>query len=320
MHIRDGFLSPEVCLGTGVLALGALGWSLHKLRHSLADRTVPLTGMTASLIFAGQMVNFALPPLPVSGHLLGGVLASVLLGPWAGCIAISLVLIIQLALFYDGGWTVLGANILNMGVVGAWGGYSIYAALRSLLWKGRQGTIMAACVAAWLSVLAASTVFCAEFWLSWSSLQFNFLSVFGWMVFLHCLIGIGEALITGLVLNFVLIQRPDLIYQTTVPATSVTRVGRFAAAGFVVALAVAAFLAPFASEYDDGLEEVAGKTGFDKLGQQLHVLLWDDYKIPALEQWSGLSTAAAGILGTLAVLAVTCGSVWLLKLSTRKAS
>jgi cobalt/nickel transport system permease protein len=320
MHIRDGFLSPEVCLGTGVLALGALGWSLHKLRHSLADRTVPLTGMTASLIFAGQMVNFALPPLPVSGHLLGGVLASVLLGPWAGCIAISLVLIIQLALFYDGGWTVLGANILNMGVVGAWGGYSIYAALRSLLWKGRQGTIMAACVAAWLSVLAASTVFCAEFWLSWSSLQFNFLSVFGWMVFLHCLIGIGEALITGLVLNFVLIQRPDLIYQTTVPATSVTRVGRFAAAGFVVALAVAAFLAPFASEYDDGLEEVAGKTGFDKLGQQLHVLLWDDYKIPALEQWSGLSTAAAGILGTLAVLAVACGSVWLLKLSTRKAS
>jgi cobalt/nickel transport system permease protein len=320
MHIRDGFLSPEVCLGTGILALGALGWSLHKLRHSLADRTVPLTGMTASLIFAGQMVNFALPPLPVSGHLLGGVLASVLLGPWAGCIAISLVLIIQLALFYDGGWTVLGANILNMGVVGAWGGYAIYAALRSLLWKDRQSTIMAACFAAWLSVLAASTVFCAEFWLSWSSLQFNFLSVFGWMVFLHCLIGIGEALITGLVLNFVVIQRPDLIYQATAPATSAARVGRFAAAGFVVALAVAAFLAPFASEYDDGLEEVAGKTGFDKLGQQLHVLLWDDYKIPALEQWSGLSTAAAGILGTLAVLAVACGSVWLLKLSTRKAS
>lgn len=318
MHIRDGFLSPEVCLSTGVLALGAIGWSLHRLRHALADRTVPLTGMTASLIFAGQMVNFALPPLPVSGHLLGGVLAAVLLGPWAGCIAISLVLMIQLALFYDGGWTVLGANILNMGVVGAWGGYIVYAALRNLTGKDRRGTIMAACLAAWLSVLAASTVFCVEFWLSWSSAEFNFLSVFGWMAFLHCLIGIGEALITAVVLNFVLIQRPDLIYQAASSETSMGRVGRFVGAGCVAAIAVAAFLAPFASEYADGLEDVAGKTGFDRLGREMNVLLWNDYQIPALEQWGGLSTSAAGVLGAIVVLAVGCGVVWLLKLTKKR--
>jgi cobalt/nickel transport system permease protein len=321
MHIRDGFLSPEVCIASGVLAAGALGWSLHRLRHSLADRTVPLTGMTASLIFAGQMVNFALPPLPVSGHLLGGVLASVLLGPWAGCVAISLVLMIQLALFYDGGWTVLGANILNMGVVGAWGGYVVYVALRTVLGKDRRGTLVAACLAAWLSVLAASTVFCAEFWLSWSSADFHFLSVFGWMVFLHCLIGIGEALITGVVLNFVLIQRPDLVYQGAASGTSksLERVGNFVGAGLVTALAVAAFLAPFASEYDDGLEDVAGKTGFDKLGREINVLLWNDYQVPALSEWSSLSTSVAGILGTVTVLVVACGVVWLLKLTQKRA-
>lgn len=317
MHIRDGFLSPEVCLGTGVLALGALGWSIAKLRHSFADRTVPLTGMTASLIFAGQMVNFALPPLPVSGHLLGGVLAGALLGPWAGCIAISLVLMIQLALFYDGGWTVLGANILNMGVVGTWGGYLIYSTLRSFFGRDWRGTLIASSLAAWLSVLAASTVFCVEFWLSFSSDDFHFLSVFGWMVFLHCLIGIGEAVITATVLNFVLIQRPDLLYQPAVPATSAGNFGRFVGAGLVVALAVAAFAAPFASEFDDGLEAVAGKTGFDKLGTVTRVLLWDDYKIPALENWSSLSTAVAGMIGTMTVLLAAWGVTWLIKLSRR---
>lgn len=317
MHIRDGMLSLEVCLGTGVLAAGALGWSLHKLRQSLADRTVPLTGMTASLIFAGQMVNFALPPLPVSGHLLGGVLASVLLGPWAGCVAISLVLMIQLALFSDGGWTVLGANVLNMGVVGAWGGYLVYAALRSVLGKDRRGTVISACVAAWLSVLAASTVFCAEFWLSWSSSDYNFLGVFGWMVFLHCLIAIGEAVITGVIISFVLIQRPDLVYLNAAADTSINRVGRFAGAGLVTALAVAAFLAPFASEYDDGLEAVAGKTGFDKLATATQILFWEDYdKIPAFENWTQGNTAIAGILGTLVVLALAWGIVWLVKLTS----
>lgn len=254
MHIRDGFLTPDVCLGTGLLAVGALAWSVRQLRNSLADRTVPLTGMTASLIFAGQMVNFALPPLPVSGHLLGGVLAAALLGPWAGCVAISLVLIIQLALFYDGGWTVLGANIVNMGIVGTWGGYAIYTALRNLLGTHRRGTLIAAFVASWLSVMAAATVFCIEFWLSHRGQGYNFSQVFGWMVFLHCLIGIGEGLITAMVLGFVLVQRPDLLERRTAAPTVLSGVGRFVFAGVIAALGVAAFLAPFASEHADGLK------------------------------------------------------------------
>lgn len=313
MHIRDGFLSPEVCLGTGVLALSALAWSVRQLRNSLADRTVPLTGMTASLIFAGQMVNFALPPLPVSGHLLGGVLAAALLGPWAGCVAIALVLFVQLALFYDGGWTVLGANILNMGVVGTWGGYAIYAALRSLLGSGRSGTLVAAFVASWLSVLAAATVFCVEFWLSHRGQGYDFSQVFGWMVFLHCLIGVGEGLITAMVLGFVLVQRPDLLQRPASSTPVLSSIGRFTFAGVVVALGIASFLAPFASEHADGLEAAADRTGFLKLGKVTQVLIWEEYAIPALSSYPSLSTAVAGIIGTLVVL----GAVWCLGLLLR---
>lgn len=320
MHIRDGFLTPDVCLGTGLLAVGALAWSVRQLRNSLADRTVPLTGMTASLIFAGQMVNFALPPLPVSGHLLGGVLAAALLGPWAGCVAISLVLIIQLALFYDGGWTVLGANIVNMGIVGTWGGYAIYTVLRNLLGTNRRGTLIAAFAASWLSVLAAATVFCVEFWLSHRGQGYNFSQVFGWMVFLHCLIGIGEGLITAMVLGFVLVQRPDLLERRTAAPTVLSGVGRFVFAGVIAALGVAAFLAPFASEHADGLEAAAERTGFSDLGTVTKVLILDDYQIPALKEYPGLSTAVAGIIGTLVVLGATWALIALVKKSRTMAT
>lgn len=320
MHIRDGFLTPDVCLGTGLLAVGALAWSVRQLRNSLADRTVPLTGMTASLIFAGQMVNFALPPLPVSGHLLGGVLAAALLGPWAGCVAISLVLIIQLALFYDGGWTVLGANIVNMGIVGTWGGYAIYTVLRNLLGTNRRGTLIAAFAASWLSVLAAATVFCVEFWLSHRGQGYNFSQVFGWMVFLHCLIGIGEGLITAMVLGFVLVQRPDLLERRTAAPTVLSGVGRFVFAGVIAALGVAAFLAPFASEHADGLEAAAERTGFSDLGTVTKVLILDDYQIPALKEYPRLSTAVAGIIGTLVVLGATWALIALVKKSRTMAT
>ncbi len=315
MHIRDGFLTPDVCLGTGLLAVGALAFSVRQLRNSLADRTVPLTGMTASLIFAGQMVNFALPPLPVSGHLLGGVLAAALLGPWAGFVAISLVLFIQLALFYDGGWTVLGANIVNMGIVGTWGGYALYTALRNLLGTAKRGTLIASFLAAWLSVLAAATAFCIEFWLSHRGQKYDFSQVFGWMVFLHCLIGIGEGLITAMVLSFVLVQRPDLVEPRTAAPSTLSGVGRFAFAGVVAALGIASFLAPFASEHADGLEAVAERTGFLDLATVTKVLILEEYQIPALKDYPGLSTAVAGIMGTLVVLAVAWGLVALVKRS-----
>jgi len=205
MHIPDGFLSPAVCLGTGLLAAGTLTVAFRKVRHSLASRTVPLTGMVAALVFAGQMVNFPIG-LPVSGHLLGGTLAAVLLGPWGGCVAISLVLFVQMALFSDGGWLSYGANVFNMGIVGTLGGWAIFQAIRCRI-PGPRGILLAAMAGAWGSVMAAAAAFGVEFVLSHPADQFNLRLIWVLMASFHSLIGVGEALITGLVLSVVLAHR-----------------------------------------------------------------------------------------------------------------
>ena len=211
MHIPDGFLSNEVCLVTAAAAAGAVGYSLSRIKGELAERTIPLTGMMGSLIFAGQMINFPIG-LPVSGHLMGGVLAGVILGPWAGCIALTMVLVAQWALFSDGGLTALGANILHMAVLGSIGGYAVTAAIRRRFKCRVRGTVIGSVIAAWLSVMAAAALFCVEFRLSHDPGEFRFRNIFTLMVSFHALIGIGEALITAVVVNVVLHHRPDLVF------------------------------------------------------------------------------------------------------------
>jgi cobalt/nickel transport system permease protein len=306
MHIKDGILSPEVCLATGALAVGAVALSLHKLKDSLSDRTIPFTGMMGALVFAGQMVNFPLPlpGAPVSGHLLGGVLSAVVLGPWAGCLAMTLVLLVQLALFSDGGWTVLGANILNMGVIGALGGYAVYAATRRLLGNNFAGTVCGAVLAAWVSVLAGAGLFCLEFRLSFPEAGFNFRNIYALMTVFHCAIGVVEALITGLVVSFVLTRRPGVIYQPAMPRYALAGVGRTVWAGAIAALAVAAFLAPFASEAADGLEAVGEREQFNQLEAPAKPLVWSDYAVLPSENWQKVSVSLAGIIGTGSVLGV----------------
>ena len=309
MHIRDGILGPEVCVAAAVLSAGAVAYSLRRLRIDFEDKAVPLTGMMAAIVFAAQMVNFPLLGLPVSGHLLGGVLASVILGPWAGCLAIAMVLIVQAVLFSDGGLLSLGANILNMGVVGAWGGYAVYAALRRPLGNGTAATVSSAVIAAWLSVLAAAALFCLEFGLSSHAKGFDPRGVFTLMVVYHALIGIGEALITGSVLAFVLSRRADLV-PSPAPIGPVREIGRFVVAGLVASLAVAALLAPFKSELPDGLDAVSQRLGLAKLETERPPLLLGDYEIPLpLEGW--WSVSLAGLLGTAVVFvgAVILGGV-----------
>ncbi len=303
MHIQDGYLSTPVCVATATVATAAVGYSLHKLKDSLADRTVPLTGMMASLIFAGQMVNFPIG-LPVSGHLLGGVLAAAVLGPWAGCVAISLVLLVQWALFSDGGLTALGANILHMGVIGAIGGYAVMSTCRRLLGGGFRGNVMGAVLAAWGSVLAAAALFCLEFRLSYAATDFDFGKIFTLMVTLHSLIGIGEAVITGVIVGMIYQHRVDLIYS---PETKSTARGasRFVIAGMIASLAVGAFLAPFASEWPDGLDAVAEKFSIAASDGAVAGLFEDYDKVPApVAAWQSLSVSIAGIGGTLLVFAI----------------
>jgi len=204
MHIPDGFLTPQVFLPFWVVAVGGLDYALKKTKQILKEKVVPLMGVAAAFIFAAQMLNF-----PViggtSGHLLGGVLAAVLLGPYAGVIVISLVLIVQCLVFQDGGLTTLGANIFNMAFLGAMGGYFIYNFL-----KKRVGLALSVGMASWFSVVVAASACAIELALSGTS---PFRIVLPAMVGIHMLIGIGEAIITCLVISFVLKVRPDLIYK-----------------------------------------------------------------------------------------------------------
>ena len=160
MHIPDALLDPKVAAVTGLVGAAGLLFGLRRLEHEHGERTTVLMGTMAAFVFAAQMVNFPAGP-GVSGHLLGGVLASVLLGPWAGAVVIAAVLLVQCFLFGDGGLTALGANFVNMGLIGAVGGYAIYSSIRHLI-AGRKGILIAAMVAAWFSVILAAGAFSIE--------------------------------------------------------------------------------------------------------------------------------------------------------------
>jgi cobalt/nickel transport system permease protein len=261
-----------------------------------------LMGTMSAFVFAAQMVNFPLYPLPISGHLLGGVLAAVLLGPWAGAVVVAAVLIVQALLFGDGGVTALGANFINMGLLGAAGGYAIYAPIRRAV-GGPAGVLIGAMVAAWFSVILASGAFAAELAASvgWSS----FLNVLAWMALVHAGIGLGEALITGLVLRFLLLIRPDLIEQSGAADRSLAGSwGQVLLGGLAISIAVAVFLAPFASEHSDGLEWVGDRLGFLKEEAPVLSAPIPDYQltVPGIQHVK-IATAVAGLVGTLVVFA-----------------
>lgn len=322
MHIPDGILSPAVCGASGVLAAGFVGYSLRKLQSTPNLKAVPLTAVLAGLVFAGQMVNFRLPlpGVPVSGHLIGGVLAAAIAGPWAGCLAMTLVLFVQLLVYADGGWLAFGANVLNMGVVGAIGGYGVFDLVRRRV-NGSAGVLVATVIAAWVSVVAASTLFCIELLVSnpeTLSGPAAVSSLFALMTTYHSVIGIGEAIISGLVLSYVVSVRPDLVHNPHASGTWTAGAGRMAWTGIVAALLIAAFAAPFASEAADGLEAAAEQLQFAPK-EPSRPLLLDDYAVPlpgvnaAEGAWQKISVSVAGLLGTTVVLGIAFAFAWPLR-------
>lgn len=210
LHVPDGFLSLPVSLVTWAIAIILVAICLQQVKGKYQDRTVPLMGVCAAFIFAAQMINFPIPG-GTSGHLLGGTLASVLLGPWAGSLVMCAVFIVQAVLFQDGGLTVLGANIFLMGLIGTFGGYYLYRSIRFAL--GRDKWLSAATgivVASWVSIMVAA-IACA-FLLALSGtvpLKVALPTMAGW----HALIGVGEALITVATIGYVWRVRPDLVYD-----------------------------------------------------------------------------------------------------------
>jgi cobalt/nickel transport system permease protein len=207
MHIPDGFLTANTWAPAWVISIGSIGFCLKKTTQILKERMVPLMGIMSAFIFAAQMINF--PVLGgTSGHLLGGVLAAVLLGPYAGAIVLTCVLIFQCLIFQDGGLLALGANILNMAIIGTLGGYIIFNVLHKIF-GDKKGFIIGAAVASWFSVVIAASFCALELAISGLSPLSIVLPV---MAGIHALIGIGEALITVAALSFIQEVRPDLIY------------------------------------------------------------------------------------------------------------
>ncbi len=195
MHIPDGFLDAKTWVATTVVGAGALSYSLKKVREKFNERLIPVMGVLAAFIFAAQMINFPIAG-GTSGHLLGATLATVLLGPWCSGLIISTVLIIQCLFFNDGGLTALGANILNMAFIGSLVAYGVYK-LVSGKSRFEQAAIF---LAAWSSVIAAALVATVELALS-GTVPFHvaLAAMLSW----HFLIGIGEGLITVVVVSYV---------------------------------------------------------------------------------------------------------------------
>ncbi|MDJ0925078.1 MAG: energy-coupling factor ABC transporter permease [Acidimicrobiia bacterium] len=210
MHIPDGFINGATAAGFGVAAAGGLGAAIRQTGKYLSERQVPLAGLVAAFVFAAQMVNFPVVS-GMSGHLLGGVLAAVLVGPWAGFVVLSVVLFVQSLFFADGGLTALGLNIVNLGFLGAVGGYAVYRTLLRLLPKRSRSTVLAAGIAAGIAVPLAAMGFVLQYAIGGTS-DVSLQVVFTAMMGTHILIGIGEGVITAMVVAAVVSSRPDLVY------------------------------------------------------------------------------------------------------------
>lgn len=207
MHIPDGFLNFATAAGTYVISAGGVAYSLRRLAGKLGEKQVPMVGVMAAFIFAAQMLNFPVAG-GTSGHLLGGALAAILLGPWTGLLVMACVLIVQTLIFQDGGITALGANILNMGIIAVFLGYFVYRLSLKLL-KGRVfAEAVGGFIAGWISIFAAAVACALELAISGTSPLVVALPA---MAGIHALIGISEGLITALILGFVKATRPDLL-------------------------------------------------------------------------------------------------------------
>lgn len=209
MHIPDGIINGATSAGFGAMAAGGFGVALRRTRDRLTERQIPLSALVAAFVFAAQMVNF--PVIAgMSGHLLGGVMAAVLVGPAASVIIVSVVLLVQALLFADGGLTALGLNVVNMALVGGVGGYLVFAALRSVVPRPERATAWLAAFAAFVSLPLAALGFVVQF--SIGGTADVALGTLLWsMLGTHLLIGIGEGVITFFVVGAIVASRPDLV-------------------------------------------------------------------------------------------------------------
>lgn len=288
LHIPDGFLSLVVSIICWAITALTLSIAISRTNKSLGEKQVPLMGIMAAFIFAAQMINFPVAG-GTSGHLLGGALAAIMLGPWAAMLVMTAVIAVQALLFQDGGLLVMGANILNMGLLTAAVGYGLY---RSVAKSSYRTKLTVAGVAAWLSVMAGALATSLQLWLSGTS---NLQGVVLAMLSVHALIGLGEALITVAALGFILRTRPDLLGETSASGQGSRG---WVIAGVIISLIVI-LLSPLASVNPDGLNRVAMDLGFINSARSGSGPL-AGYAVPFLGSASA-SKIAAGAIGLIVV-------------------
>jgi cobalt/nickel transport system permease protein len=298
MHIPDGFLSVPVAAVGWLLMAAMIALALRQTRDQLGERQIPLMGILAAFVFAAQMINFPVAG-GTSGHVLGGALIAILLGPWAAVLVMTSVITVQALLFQDGGLLALGFNVFNMGILTAFIAYAAYRAMIRLLGDSPRATVVAAALAAWVSVEAAATATALQLAISGTS---SLNVAFPAMVGVHALIGLGEALITAGALAFLRQTRPDLIAGG---ARTASRGYGWIAAGLVIALALA-FVSPLADSAPDGLERVAADNRFIDKADDSPFSILPDYTVPGLDH-EVLTTILAGVIGVLIVAGVGAG-------------
>ena len=319
LHIPDNFLSAPVSLVFWVATAACVAVALRRTERALDDRQVPTMGVMAACIFAAQMLNFPVAG-GTSGHLLGGALAAIVLGPAAGVLVMTCVVALQALLFADGGIVVMGANIFNMGVLTAIIGAAVFWAIFGIVGRARWGMAVAGFAAAWVSVMAAAFATSLQLIASGTAQAAVVLPA---MLGVHAVIGIGEGLITAAALSFLVATRPDLL-PASIGNARRGRTARASTRGIVLGgLAIAAVLAllsPLASTAPDGLERVAENLGFLDTDRgpvvQTPTGVLPDYTVPGLAS-EQLSTVLAGLIGVVIVVALAYGVALLLRNRTR---
>lgn len=332
MHVPDGFIDAPISAATGVVAAGAIAVSLRGARRELGEeRTAPLAGLVAAFIFAVQMLNFPVAA-GTSGHLLGGALAAILVGPCTGVLCVSVVLLMQGILFADGGLTALGVNITDMAITTTVVAYAVFRGLIKVLPRGRRSITAASFVAALLSVPAAALVFTLLYALGGTT-DVSLGKVATAMIGVHVLIGVGEAAITALTVGAVIAVRPDLVHgargleqrlklrvdgelvdaprpSEPVAARDTSR-RKLWIGGLVASLVLAGFVSFYASSNPDGLEKVAADQGIDRQTKE-HASADSplaDYGVRDVED-ARLSGGLAGVIGVGVTVVAGTGVFW----------
>jgi len=296
MHVPDGFMNVTMSAATGVISFGTLWAYIRSAKDLVADKFIALTGMMSALIFVLQMINFPIAA-GTSGHLLGGALAVIVLGPRLGLICLSVVVIIQSLLFADGGLSALGVNVLNMAIVTSATSWFIVKYWIKFIGKNKTSIVSVSVLAGILSVVFSSIAFTIQYAIG-GTISIPVGTVLLAMVTTHFIIGFGEGVITALIVTLLIRVRPDLIYAYERSDENTTKVSFYGL--FIILILLLSLVTPFASSSPDGLESVAEEFGFTQTDGI--VLLLDDYGIGAVNN-DFISTVLSALLGVI-VLAI----------------